>query len=182
MQEILVVVTVVLVGLMVGVELALAAFVNPIFDRLPNDGGLAARSDGARLLGRVMPLWYRSTSCWRGAHDGSPAAHCCSTLCLLGWSLGGRAGRDRPGSRDTSRRSGFGAAIAGFDDAWQQCQELPGSKSFPAPEAEASCSGPSCQSYDVSPSCGAGCQTFRPSGSYSNRRRLPHRQLAPVGC
>jgi uncharacterized membrane protein len=49
---------VVLVGLMVGVEFSVAAFVNPIFDRLPHDGGLAARSDGARLLGRVMPFWY----------------------------------------------------------------------------------------------------------------------------
>ena len=39
-------------------KFAVAAFVNPIFDRLPGDGGLAARSDGARLLGRVMPFWY----------------------------------------------------------------------------------------------------------------------------
>ncbi len=58
MLEVLAVVTVVVVGLMVGVEFAVAAFVNPIFDRLPDDGGLAARSDGARVLGRVMPFWY----------------------------------------------------------------------------------------------------------------------------
>ncbi|MGY0060659.1 anthrone oxygenase family protein [Streptomyces sp. LZ34] len=58
MQDVLAVVTVVVVGLMVGVELAVAAFVNPILDRLPEDGGLAARSDGARVLGRVMPFWY----------------------------------------------------------------------------------------------------------------------------
>lgn len=58
MQHPLAVVTVVLVGLMVGVELAMAALVNPIFDRLPNAGGVAARSDGARVLGRVMPSWY----------------------------------------------------------------------------------------------------------------------------
>lgn len=37
---------------------AVAVFVNPIFDRLPDDGGLAARSDGARVLGKVMPFWY----------------------------------------------------------------------------------------------------------------------------
>lgn len=49
---------VVVVGLMVGVEFAVAAFVNPILDRLPNAGGLAARTDGARVLGRVMPFWY----------------------------------------------------------------------------------------------------------------------------
>ncbi len=52
------VVTVVVIGLLVGVELAVAAFVNPILDRLPNDAGLAARSDGARVLGRAMPFWY----------------------------------------------------------------------------------------------------------------------------
>ena len=50
--------TVVVVGLMVGVEFAVAVFVNPIFDRLPDGGGLRARSDGARVLGRVMPFWY----------------------------------------------------------------------------------------------------------------------------
>ncbi|MCG6494108.1 DUF1772 domain-containing protein [Kitasatospora sp. A2-31] len=58
MQNALSVVTVVLVGLMVGVELAVAVFVNPILDQLPDNGGLAARSDGARILGRVMPFWY----------------------------------------------------------------------------------------------------------------------------
>lgn len=36
----------------------MAVFVNPILDRLPNDGGVEARSDGARVLGRVMPFWY----------------------------------------------------------------------------------------------------------------------------
>ncbi|MEU0838440.1 DUF1772 domain-containing protein [Streptomyces sp. NPDC005962] len=58
MQDVLAVVTVVVVGLMVGVEFAVAVFVNPILDRLPDDGGLAARSDGARVLGKVMPFWY----------------------------------------------------------------------------------------------------------------------------
>ncbi|MFB7663592.1 DUF1772 domain-containing protein [Kitasatospora sp. NPDC056138] len=58
MQDVLAVVTVVMVGLMVGVEFAVAAFVNPILDRLPDDGGVAARSDGARVLGRIMPFWY----------------------------------------------------------------------------------------------------------------------------
>jgi uncharacterized membrane protein len=58
MQDVLAVVTIVVVGLMVGVEFAVAVFVGPMLDRLPNDGGLAARSDGARVLGRVMPFWY----------------------------------------------------------------------------------------------------------------------------
>jgi uncharacterized membrane protein len=56
--DVLAVVTVVAVGLLVGVELSVAVFVNPLFDRLPGDAGLAARSDGARVLGRVMPFWY----------------------------------------------------------------------------------------------------------------------------
>lgn len=58
MQDVLAVITVVVVGLMVGVEFAVAVFVNPILDRLPDNGGLAARGDGARVLGRVMPFWY----------------------------------------------------------------------------------------------------------------------------
>ncbi|HEY2191361.1 MAG TPA: anthrone oxygenase family protein [Actinomycetospora sp.] len=57
-MDVLGVVTVVAVGLLVGVELAVAVFVNPMLDRLPGDAGLAARSDGARVLGRVMPFWY----------------------------------------------------------------------------------------------------------------------------
>jgi uncharacterized membrane protein len=57
-MDVLGVVTVVAVGLLVGVELAVAVFVNPLFDRLPDDSGLAARSDGARVLGRAMPFWY----------------------------------------------------------------------------------------------------------------------------
>ncbi|MEC3993851.1 DUF1772 domain-containing protein [Actinacidiphila sp. DG2A-62] len=58
MRDTLSVVTVVVVGMMVGVEFAVAVFVNPILDRLPEDGGIGARSDGARVLGRVMPFWY----------------------------------------------------------------------------------------------------------------------------
>ena len=58
MSAVLTVIAIVVVGMLVGVELAVAVFVNPILDRLPDDGGLAARSDGARVLGRVMPFWY----------------------------------------------------------------------------------------------------------------------------
>src|SRR4051812_3905669 len=72
------VVTVVLVGLMVGVELAVAVFVNPIFDRLPAESGGGARSDGGRVLGRVMPVWYIGSlvlaAVWAVAVWGAPAA------------------------------------------------------------------------------------------------------------
>ena len=57
-MDVLAVVTVVVVGVLVGVEFAVAVFVNPIVDRLPGTAGLLARSDGARVLGRVMPPWY----------------------------------------------------------------------------------------------------------------------------
>ncbi|MCU1477180.1 MAG: Protein of unknown function transrane [Subtercola sp.] len=49
---------VVVVGIMVGVEFAVAVFVNPMLARLPLESSMAARSDGARILGRVMPVWY----------------------------------------------------------------------------------------------------------------------------
>jgi len=46
------------VGTMVGVEFAVAVFVNPIMLRLPAGPAIEARADGARVLGRVMPFWY----------------------------------------------------------------------------------------------------------------------------
>ena len=61
---------VVVVGTMVGVEFAVAVFVEPIFNRLPLEAGIAARSDGARVLGRVMPFWYVA-----------------SLILVVGWSL-----------------------------------------------------------------------------------------------
>jgi Domain of unknown function (DUF1772) len=50
--------TTTVVGTMVGVEFAVAVFVNPIFLRLPAGAALQARADGGRVLGRVMPFWY----------------------------------------------------------------------------------------------------------------------------
>ena len=54
----LAVVTETVIGIMVGVEFAVAVFVNPILLRLPAGPSLEARADGARVLGRVMPFWY----------------------------------------------------------------------------------------------------------------------------
>src|ERR1700684_3849595 len=54
----LAVVTATVVGTMVGVEFAVAVFVNPILLRLPAGSSLEARADGGRVLGRVMPFWY----------------------------------------------------------------------------------------------------------------------------
>jgi uncharacterized membrane protein len=54
----LAVITATVTGVMVGVEFAVAVFVNPILRRLPAGPSLEARADGARVLGRVMPFWY----------------------------------------------------------------------------------------------------------------------------
>ncbi|MET8505540.1 DUF1772 domain-containing protein [Streptomyces sp. NPDC004787] len=52
------VVTTVSVGLMVGVECAVAFVMNPIFSALPDDSNQRARSHGGRMLGALMPFWY----------------------------------------------------------------------------------------------------------------------------
>ena len=43
---------------MVGTELAIAAFVHPTLDKLPDDVHQPAASALARVLGKVMPVWY----------------------------------------------------------------------------------------------------------------------------
>lgn len=54
----LAVISATVVGIMVGVEFAVAVFVNPIMLRLPVGAAIEARADGGRILGRVMPFWY----------------------------------------------------------------------------------------------------------------------------
>jgi hypothetical protein len=78
MLHALAVVTATVVGTMVGVEFAVAVFVNPILLRLPAGPSLEARADGARVLGRVMPFWYVGslilTAGLAAATWGQPAA------------------------------------------------------------------------------------------------------------
>ncbi|MEV7217466.1 DUF1772 domain-containing protein [Kitasatospora cineracea] len=52
------VVTVVTVGLMVGVELSVAFVVNRILGALPEDSYQLGRAHGGRMLGALMPFWY----------------------------------------------------------------------------------------------------------------------------
>lgn len=52
------VLTTVIVGLMVGVEFAVAFVMNPIFNALPDDSSQLAHAHGGRMLGAVMPVWY----------------------------------------------------------------------------------------------------------------------------
>ena len=61
MREFIEIVALAIAGPMVGVEIAVGAFTNPILGRLPDDAFRQARSDGSRLLGRVMPFWYIAT-------------------------------------------------------------------------------------------------------------------------
>lgn len=58
MDLVLAVVTVTVIGLMVGVELSVAVVVNPILLALPVGSSIAGRAHGGRMLGRVMPFWY----------------------------------------------------------------------------------------------------------------------------
>jgi uncharacterized membrane protein len=57
-MEVLDVIAIIVAGLMVGDELAIALFVHPTLDRLPDDVHLPAASALARVLGRFMPFWY----------------------------------------------------------------------------------------------------------------------------
>lgn len=50
--------TTVAVGLMVGVEFAVAVIFKRILDALPGDAGQLGHAHGGRMLGAVMPFWY----------------------------------------------------------------------------------------------------------------------------
>jgi uncharacterized membrane protein len=50
--------TIVVVGVMVGVEFSVAFVMNRIFNALPDDSDQLARAHGGRMLGAVMPFWY----------------------------------------------------------------------------------------------------------------------------
>ncbi|MGA4540704.1 anthrone oxygenase family protein [Uniformispora flossi] len=52
------VVTVVVVGLMVGVEFCVAFITKRILDALPGDAGQLGHAHGGRMLGALMPFWY----------------------------------------------------------------------------------------------------------------------------
>lgn len=53
--------TVVVVGVMVGVEFSVAFVINPILSALPEDSGQLGRAHGGRMLGAAMPVWYISS-------------------------------------------------------------------------------------------------------------------------
>jgi hypothetical protein len=58
MMDYLHIVAIMVAGLMVGTELAIAAFVHPTLDRLPDRIHQPVASALARVQGRAMPPWY----------------------------------------------------------------------------------------------------------------------------
>ena len=83
----LAVITATVTGIMVGVEFAVAVFVNPMLLRLPAGPALQARADGARLGGRVMPFWYIGSlflTAWLAAATwGGPAGDAATAAAAL---------------------------------------------------------------------------------------------------
>jgi hypothetical protein len=61
MEHVVAIVALVLTGPLVGVELGVAAFTNPLASKLPDDAYRVFRSGGSRLLGAQMPFWYIGT-------------------------------------------------------------------------------------------------------------------------
>jgi hypothetical protein len=58
MERVVAIVALLLTGPLLGVELGVAAFTNPLVSRLPDDAYRVVRSGGSRLLGALMPFWY----------------------------------------------------------------------------------------------------------------------------
>ena len=62
MERLAQILTVIVVGTLVGVEFGVAAFTNPILEQLPDDAYRQARAAGSRVLGAVMPFWYATAA------------------------------------------------------------------------------------------------------------------------
>jgi uncharacterized membrane protein len=55
------VVTTVCIGLLIGTEFSVSAFINPILQRLDAGSGMRATSLFAKRLGTAMPFWYAAS-------------------------------------------------------------------------------------------------------------------------
>ena len=87
MFEALAVFTIVVVGLMVGVEFSVAFVINPILNALPGDSGLQGRAHEGRMLGALMPFWYVGslvlTAVWAVARWSQPGVGLVVTAAAL---------------------------------------------------------------------------------------------------
>ncbi|MET0897294.1 MAG: DUF1772 domain-containing protein [Mycobacterium sp.] len=61
MEHVIWIVALMVTGPLVGLELGVAAVVNPLAAQLPDSGFRVVRSGGSRWLGRLMPVWYLAT-------------------------------------------------------------------------------------------------------------------------
>lgn len=61
-NEIVQVLAVIITGPLLGVEFGVAAFTNPILQRLPDAAYRQARGTGAKTLGTAMPFWYAGSA------------------------------------------------------------------------------------------------------------------------
>ncbi|WP_406430685.1 DUF1772 domain-containing protein [Streptomyces sp. NBC_00631] len=84
------VVTIVVVGVMVGVEFSVVFVMNRILDALPGDSGQLGHAHGGRMLGAVMPFWYTGSfilsAIWAIAgwhHDGARLVVVAAGLLIL---------------------------------------------------------------------------------------------------
>ena len=84
------VIATVVVGVMVGVEFAVAFVMGPILNALPEDSAQLGHAHGGRMLGAVMPVWYITSlvlvAVWAVAgrhHDGTGLVVTAGALLLL---------------------------------------------------------------------------------------------------
>ncbi|MFI9754164.1 anthrone oxygenase family protein [Streptomyces collinus] len=84
------VVTIVVVGVMVGVEFSVAFVMNRILDALPEDSSQLGHAHGGRMLGALMPVWYVGSLVLVGVwvvagwhHDGTGLVVTAGALLIL---------------------------------------------------------------------------------------------------
>jgi uncharacterized membrane protein len=88
------VVTTVVVGLLVGVEFAVAVILNRILNALPEDSRQLGHAHAGRMLGAVMPFWYIGSAVLVGiwavadwGHDGTGLVVTAGALLILSVAL-----------------------------------------------------------------------------------------------
>ena len=90
------VVTTVCIGLLIGTEFAVSAFINPILEKLDDRARAQAVGMFGKRLGFVMPFWYAGSlvllvvgtvARWHGAGEGLLIAACAIWVAVIAVSL-----------------------------------------------------------------------------------------------